>query len=66
MTTFDKLKEQVDLYNKYMDNNMEFMEIDPDYYALLIDGQEITQGDAYDIFERVRDINRENGLNFFL
>jgi hypothetical protein len=55
---------EVDRYNEYMDQKMEYMEIDPDFYVLLIDGVEITEGDIVDITERVKAINRENGLNW--
>ena len=63
MSSLCELKDQVGIYNKYMDQTMRVGEIDPDYYVLIINGNEITKGDAYDLLTRVKGINRENGLN---
>jgi hypothetical protein len=55
---------EVNFYNEYMDQKMEYMETDPHFYVLLIGGVKITEGDIVDITERVKAINRENGLNW--
>jgi hypothetical protein len=57
------LKEEVSRYNKYMDQSMECVETDPDYYTLLVGGYEITTGDIVDMVDRIKGINRENGLS---
>jgi len=55
------LKEEVDRYNKYMKSEMTYQGIDG-WYTLFVNGMTITNDDIYSILERVKQINRENGL----
>lgn len=59
--TEDELKKQVDLYNNYADDKMTFREVDA-WYTLFIDGRTITSDDIYNIIDRIKQINRENGF----
>lgn len=59
-----ELNELVEHYNEHMSSStMEWLELDQNFYGLLIDGASITEGDLNDLITRIKDINRENGLN---
>lgn len=64
MTVDEELKDALEQYNHYMGDTMGVTEIDPEYYLLTINGQEITTGDIVDMLDRVKQINRENGLTY--
>lgn len=59
----DELKEHVDRYNNYMDEKMTYQGVDG-WYTLFINGGSITNDDIYCIIDRVKGINRENGLTY--
>jgi len=60
----DELKEQVDHFNECGgDILMEVWTISNQFYCLVLGGVELMEGDAGDILERVKGINREYGYN---
>jgi len=57
-----ELDDIVRTYNTYMDGTMSYTSQDG-WYKLFINKVLITEGDVYDITTRVKQINRENGLD---
>ncbi len=60
----DLMNCQVDLYNRNMKQVMKVRECSEYRFQLFIDGQVITEGDVIDIYDRVKCLNHENGLNW--
>jgi|WetSurMetagenome_2_1015567.scaffolds.fasta_scaffold433188_2 hypothetical protein len=61
----EKIKKEVNKFNKYEDQVMDALFIHDGWVQLYIDEKQITEGDEFDIYDRVRQINRENGNNYF-
>ena len=67
------LDAEVAIYNQYMaktgadgkfiKGQMTYKTLNVGWYELEIEGQALMEGDLYDMTERVKSINRENGLN---
>ena len=57
----DPLQEQVDLFNKYSSNIMLAEEVSEEYYYLYIGGTFLSKDDYNNMYDKIRQINRENG-----
>lgn len=61
----EKIAKEVNKFNKYEDKKMSYTFFHDGFVNLLIDGKIITEGDEFDIYDRVRQINKECGNNYF-
>ena len=60
----DKLNELVETFNEYTDEEMRVHHNGDEWFTLYIGMVEVTQGDEFDIINRVKQINRENGYDW--
>jgi hypothetical protein len=63
MEHIDSINSEIVKYNENMDQVMSVV-FDYEYCTLYLDGKEVTSGDNVDVFHRIKQINRENGLNY--
>lgn len=60
----NELEVNVEVFNQLADSSMTLCQISTGYYRLMIDGEDITEGDYEDILQRVKGINREHGYDW--
>jgi len=57
----NEMEELIEQHNKFSDKHMEIWPLTREFFRLVVEGVELTDGDSIDIIERVKGINRENG-----
>jgi len=60
-----KIEKLVLAYNEQMDEEMQCSETQEDWFTLWIDNEEITEGDFFDMKERIEGICKENGVDMW-
>lgn len=63
MEHIDSINSEIVKYNENMDQIMSVV-FDYEYSTLYLDGKELTSGDNVHVLHRIKQINRENGLNY--